>query len=274
MKLSKLLLFGLLGLALVSCNKSEPLSDSGREMSFRLDGLDLQVATKATAVTSVSSVYWQCLSGSTNVYAPASYSVSGSTVNTGKFWPAGGATYNYRVANVAFSNAGVITASNATDIVAGTASGVTNNSCSVVLDHIFARTGELTMNTQTGYTISNVSWRIKSRGSASGTAGNYTIGTGWGATATTALADQAFTSSSDLYLIPGDYTVTVTYTLTKGGYVETFTRAADVTLHQGKINSITGTANTGNAEEIQFTVSVTPWGNVGLTPSFYDPDMG
>ncbi len=279
MKLSKLLLFGLLGLALVSCNKGEPLSDSGREMSFRLDGLDLQVATKATVDTvttaNLGGVYWQCLSGSTNVYAPASYAVSGSTVNTGKFWPAGGAIYNYRVANVAFSNAGVITASNTTDIVVGTASGVTNNSCSVVLDHIFARTGKLTMNTQPGYTISDVSWKIKSRGSASGIAGNYTIGSGWSSSGVTALAEEdvvpPFSSDSDLYLIPGDYTVTVTYTLTKGGYVETFTRAADVTLQQGKINSITGTANAGNAEEIQFTVSVTPWGSEELKPTFYNP---
>ena len=249
-------------LIFISCDKGEiKTAVEGSEISFRVDGdaIKVDVMTKASEVTGVSSVYWEAKQSGSVKHAVASYAVSGGAVNTGKYWPLG-ATYDYMVSNVAFTTStGAISATNATDIVVGTASGVSSNSCTVTLNHIFARTAALTLNTQSGYTLSNVSRKIKSSGSASGTAGTYTIGTGWGATATTALSEQAITSSSDLYLIPGKYTVTVSYTLTKGDYVQSFTKSSDVTLQAGKKNSITGTAVGGNATAIQFNVSVAAW---------------
>lgn len=258
----------------VACQKeasSVQQPADGREIVFNLagDGIDFDVRTRATEVTSVSDVYWEAKSSSGVVYPVSSYAVSSGKVSTGKYWPSEGASYDYKVSNVAFTTStGAIAATNATDIVAGTATSVTGNSCSVTLDHIFARTATLTMNTQSGYTISDVSWKIKSKGADSGTAGTYTIGTGWGSTATTALSEQAITSSSDLYLIPATYTLTVTYTLTMGDYSQTFTKSADVTLVQGKKNSITGTATGGSASEILFDVSVAAWGTNTITPTF------
>ena len=122
-----------------------------------------------------------------------------------------------------------------------------------------------------GYYIMNavlLLFLVSKFGLPDGTAGSYTFGSGWGATATTALARQAFTSSSDLYLIPGTYRVYVSYTLTKGGYSEDFNKSAVVTLQQGKINNITGAASGGDASEIQFSVSITAWSSVTLTPTF------
>lgn len=262
--------FALLAAVVLSSSCDEgtvKTSFEGQQIAFMLEGegIDLNVSTKATAVTTVSTVYWEAKQSGTVKHAVASYSVSSGTVNTGKYWTLG-ASYDYMVANVAFTTStGAISATNATDIVVGTASGVTGNSCSVTLNHIFARTGTLTLNPQSGYEISDISWKIKAKGSASGTAGTYTIGTGWAATATTSLSEQAFTGSSDLYLIPGSYTITVSYKLKKGGYEESFTKSADVTLVAGKKNNITGTATGGSASEIAFSVTVTPWGDNDIT---------
>jgi len=250
----------------------------GQEIVFNLngDGIDFNVQTKTSVVSSVSSVFWQINNGSTPVAAVGSNptSVSSNKVSTGYYWPSSSATYTFYVSNVTFnSSSKAITATNATDIVCGSATETSLTSAgtnvSVTLDHIFARTGSLTLNAPSGYSVSVSKWEIKSSGSATGTAGTYTIGGSWGSTATTELARQEFTGSSDLYLIPGTYTVWVTYTISKSpGYSETLTKSSTVTLQQGKVNSISATAPNGSATEIKFNVSVTAWGSVTLNPTF------
>lgn len=260
------------GLMLCSCSKEAEPSAKGngapQEISFRLggEGLDFGVSTKASEVTSLSSVFWEAANSSKVVHSVKSYNVSSGVVSTGLYWPSAGETFSYKVANFAFTTStGAFAATNTTDYVAGTATGVTSNSCTVALDHIFARTAALSLNPQSGYTITGTPvWKIESSGAGTGTAGTYTVGSGWGSTATTKLASTTFTSSSDLYLIPGAYKVTVTYTLTKGDYSEEFTKSGTVTLVQGKKNSITATAKGGDASEISFNVTLTPWGTQSL----------
>lgn len=262
----------------VACQKescTDRQSEEGREIVFNLcgEGIDFDVQTRATEVTSVSTVYWEALNNSsgTVVHEVSSYSVSSGKVSTGKYWPYESVSYLYRVANVPFTTStGEISATNDTDIVIGDYSNVSYDaysSCNITLGHIFARTGTLTLNAKDDYIISDVSWTIKSYGRDSGTAGTYTFGKGWGSSATTSLTEQAITSSSDLYLIPGSYTLTATYTLTKGLYTHTFTKSAEVSLTMGCVNSITGTVS-GNASEISFSVSVKAWESKTLTPTF------
>ncbi len=260
--------------ALSSCNVQEPSALSDSEICFCLGGLDMQVTTKATVDTvttaNLGGVYWMAREAGSVRYGPQYRSLDGAVVYTGEYWPVGGAMYDYCVSNVSFSPAGVITATNDTDIVAGAVSGVTSNYCTVVLDHIFARTGALTVNAQGDYTISDVSWYIRSRGAVSGTAGSYVIGSGWSSSGVTALAQRSFDSSSDLYLIPGEYTVGITYTATVGHYTENLVREADVTLQQGMVSSITALVG-GDAREVTFRVSVTPWGETTYhSESFVD----
>ena len=71
-----------------------------------------------------------------------------------------------------------------------------------------------------------------------------------------------------MYLVPGSYTLTVSYTLTKGDWTQNFTKSASVTLVGGKINNISGTASGGNASEISLSVSLTPWGSNNITADF------
>lgn len=267
--------------AAVSCGKDgvlqDPMDIMGQEIVLGVaDASSLQVQTKATALTALpSTLYWEGTSGTqgseTAKWGSSQASVTSGKISTGRYQSATAAAYNYYVASSAITFApggSTISASNTSDVIAGcTTAATTSTAPSVVLDHVFARTGTLTANAPSGYTVSGVSWKIQSRsGGTGGTAGTYNIATrGW--SGVTALAQQALTSSSDLYCTPGVYTVTVTYTLSKGDYSKTSTRSGDVTLVAGKVNSITCTCpvdGTG-AEQIVLGVSLTPWGTNGIT---------
>ena len=262
-----------------SCQKDELKSVSSAKEQIVLslaDGsIDMSVATKATEISAMpSSINLARTTGTwkseTSANASSSFNVSSNKIATGWYQTATATAYNYYVSNAAITFAAggsTIVADNATDVIAGCTQGASNSSTpSVTLDHVFARTATLTCNTQSGYEISNVSWKIKSE-SGTGTKGTYNIATKvW--SSVTALSEQAFTSSSDLYLIPGSYTVSVTYTLKKGAYSQTFTKSGTVTLVAGKKNSISCTATGGSATEIQLGVTLTSWGTEEKTLTF------
>ena len=272
---------------LIGCSKVndvvvEPSSDDN-EVVLWVDDFNVSVDTKVTAVTSVpSSLYWCSTTGTlgdTSEKAAwvekttTSVSVTSNKINTGHYQTASPTSYNYYVSSAAITapasgTAGSITISvpdNTKDIVCGKTGGNNTTAPSVALGHIFARTGTLTMNTQSGYTISGVSWKI----SGGGTKGTYNITSGaWNVDSSSKLTNTALTSSSDLYLAPGSYTISCTYTLAKGEYSKQFTKSATVTLEAGKINNITGTASGGNASEIVLSVTVTDWVSKTLEPTF------
>lgn len=254
-----------------SCNKegSEPFS-SPREIVLSVDGglLDIDVQTKATALSAVpSSLYWSATTGSAGSETskwdcgPNASSVSGGKIATGKYQTSSATTYNYYVSNqkIAFAAAGsTIAADNGVDVIAGKASS-SNVSPSVAMDHVFARTGSVSCSASNGYSLSNLSYKIKSKGNNTGTKGTYNIQKGtW--SAATALAEQTFDSGSDLYLIPGQYTITVSGTESIGDYSKSFSASADIELLAGKINNISATRNSSGAQGISISVSLNPWG--------------
>lgn len=280
--MNKLILFAaapllFMGLA-ASCTKSaEADAQSTDEIVLGVgDGtMALDVQTKATTeITSLpSSLYISMTTGTLgssekSKLASASKNVSSNRIATGLYQTATPTTYNYYVSNKAISYAesgSSIVATNDTDVIAGK---VSSNSTApaVTLEHVFARTGNLTLNTQTGYTLSGVSWSIAST-TNTGTKGTYNIATGsW--TATDALAATSLTSGSDMYLVPGNYTIKVTYTLTMDDWRSTFTKSATVNLVAGKINNIRGTASGGSASAITLSVTLTPWGSNDITATF------
>lgn len=237
------------------------------------DTIDMDVQTKATAITAIpSTLYFSVTtvtsgSSETQKKASASVSLSDGKIATGLYQTVSPTTYKYYVSNlpINFAASGsTVSASNTTDVIAGTATS-SSTSPSVTLDHIFARTGTLTLKTQSGYDLSNVSWKIASV--TGGTSGTYNIAKqAW--SSLTALASTSIADSSDMYLVPGSYTLTVSYTLTKGDWTQSFTKKASVTLVGGKINNISGTASGGNASEISLTVSLTPWESNNITADF------
>ena len=271
-----------------SCNKIPGTDVPGPEKEIILQveasEVDINTVTRATEISSIpGSLYWLASSGTwkseTLKYPNATASVALGKINTGKYQTLSPTAYNYYLSNASMTFAAggsTIYASGDTDVIAGcTGAATASTAPSVTLDHVFARTGTFTCITQTtpiSYELSDVSWKIQSKaGGTGGTAGTYNIalgkgqGTGTGWSDVTALAQTAVTNTSDMYLVPGMYTVTVTYTLTKGDYVETFTKSGDVTLVAGKVNNITCTAIGGNAQEIVIGVSLSPWGSNPVT---------
>lgn len=265
----------ILGFA-ASCAKSvEPENQNPKEIVLCVGGdtIDMQVQTKTTAITTVpSSLYYSMTTGTlgseeTSKKGSTSGNVGSGKIATGVYQTISPTFYNYYVSNAAitFSASGsTISAANTTDVIAGKVSSDKTNP-TVTLDHIFARTGTLTLNSQSGYALNNVSWSIES--SSAGTGGIYNIANGrW--SSVTKLSSTAITKDSDMYLVPGDYTLSVTYTLSKGDWNQTFNKKATVTLVAGKVNNITGTASGGNASEISITVTLTEWGTNNITATF------
>lgn len=266
-----------------SCQKSQEIfSGEGKEIILGVEDAAIRAEvdyTKADPVVSLpSTLYWGATTGGnaagsaaeTTKWSAASFSVSSSQIATGKYQTASPTAYNHYVSNVAFTVGAdtQVSASNATDVIVGRLAQSSSTTPSVTLNHIFARTGTLTMNTQSGYTISDVSWTIAANGGYSGTAGTYSLRQGAWTGVTTGLSSTAVTSSSDLFLIPGSYTISCSYRLTKGDWTNTFTKSASVSLVGGKINNISGTASGGSASEIVLSLSLTAWSSQDHTLSF------
>lgn len=265
----KVVLLGMTVFAL-SCQKAS-MPYGGGEIVLNIESDDdFSVETKATAVTSIpSTLYWGATTGTsteTAKWATASASTSSSNIYTGKYQTATPTAYNYYLANQSFTVGGDMTvANNNIDVIAGRLAQSTSATPSVTLNHIFARTGTLTCNTQSGYTISSISWTITSYGSVTGTAGTYNMKSQSWTSRSASLSETAITSSSDFYLLPGEYTFKVSYTLTKGDYSQSFTKSGRATIVAGKVNNISCTAIGGSASEIQIGVSLTAWGTQSVS---------
>jgi len=146
-----------------------------------------------------------------------------------------------------------------TDVICGYTAGTNSATPSVTLNHIFARTGSITTTTSAG-SISISSYTIVRNSTSEGSAGTYNLRTGAWSSVSGVSSDTAITGSSDMYLIPGNYTIKATGTYTRGDYTVTTTKSGTVTLVGGKINNITLTWPTAGTE-IVITVSLTGWSN-------------
>lgn len=275
-----------------SCKKEDRTVPSGSEIAaadgeirFVSDGLDMNVSTRTTAIDAVSgltSVNVHCFTGTggsseTNVWTVTGLSAASGTISTGKYWPASNPSYRFVASNAAITPAtagATISPANCdTDwVVAKNLSPTFGSSNALAFSHILARVGTVTLNTQSGYELSSVSATLKSACHS----GVYKLATDtWtskagasdNACASFSGSTSAQASSNDIYVVPGTYTLSITYTLTKGAWTGTFTKSGSVTLVAGKINAITATAIGGAANEITFTVTITPWGSTTLNPT-------
>ena len=277
---------------LASCSKNEealspaPAGEAAADqITFMAagEGFSSSVQTKAaSAVTSLSSFNVNCITGTAGSAESSVFNVafSGTTTYTGgKFWPSTNPSYKFYASNVAMTPAAggpTIAAANTTDIVcAALLSPTYKASNTLTFNHIFARLGTCKIAAPDGYTVSGLS--VKVTPNVSGTynlfAGNgKTDGTGWSAktpgSETVIASALNSTANNDIYLVPGSYTLTASYTLSMGDYSESFTKSSTVALVAGKVNNISATLPAGSASGIQFTVSVTPWSDNNITATF------
>ena len=261
-----------LAIILAPCCQKNDARDNGsaKEIVLAVSDAPVEIFTGTKAITPVSSLpaslYWGATTGSgseSTKWASASGTVSAGKISTGKYQTATPTTYNYYLSNVSMSIGANTTVSatggtSGTDVICGRASS-SSATPSVTMDHVFARTGSITTTCANG-SLTGLSYTIKAKGDNTGTSGTYNLRTGAWSSTSGITSDTAITGASDLYLIPGDYTIKATGTYTRGGYVATKTMTGTVTLTGGKINNIALTWPDGGTE-IVITVTLTPWGS-------------
>ena len=292
---------------MASCNKNEPVSGATGYVETPADetgfspillgaegaGLSASVETKATAVTSLSSFYASATTGSagseSSVWNSVTFTKDGATddYKGDKWWPNSNPSYHFYASNaeITFAAEGsTVAATSDTDVIcAYMASPSYKTKNTLTFEHVFARLGDVEVSAADGYTISGVSITVtpKTGGTFNmRTGAGKTDGTGWSSltdgTATAIANATPGTKSNDIYLVPGTYTLTASWTATRGLYTETIeNKTVDVALTGGKVNKITTTLG-GNAEEVVFGVSINPWGAATTDVEFptYDPANG
>lgn len=218
-----------------------------------LEGPETRAISEVTTIAG-GNVVWGAIVGTSpaTLWSPVQKAAdSNGKVSTGHYVStSGGTTNTYYVCNApnalnlslttggAILSVGNTSPTYGTDIVVGKAVSSSHN-VPIQLDHIYARTGTLTLNAPAGVTVSSVSWRIASHGSDTGYAGTYDIDNGtW--TSSGALSSRTFTGTSNLYLIPGLYDVTVRYTarFLDGSTQYGIEKTGTVNLVRGKVNNI------------------------------------
>ena len=250
---------------------------------FLADEPSFEAVTRATEVTGSNLSSFQVLAtvGTTGSesqqWAGTSFSKSGSTFSGGKYWllsnPSGG--YHFYASNSALTFAAggsTVSADSGTDIVCAYLPSPTfQQSNTLTFHHIFARIGQVSVAAAGGYAITDVMVKFTPY-----TKGKYNLrtgdgkndGTGWSELASPAeytVYSKSGTGnqSNDIYLVPGSYRMTATWTAEKGDYRQTYSAIQSkdpVSFAGGKINAV-GIQLGGNAKDIVFSVSVTPWGN-------------
>ena len=254
----------------MGCQRESVRDDVPDEIVIGFDeGIYTSVDTKAiTKVDALpSNLYWAATSGSgtseAQKFANTYSSVSSSKINTGKYQTATASTYNYYVSNSSLTvgantSVSATGGTSGTDVICGRVSS-SSATPSVTLGHIFSRTGTLTLNVPSGYSASSVTWSIIKSGTNTGTAGTYNLRTGAWSSTSGLTSYTTFTSSSDMYLIPGEYTVKVAFTLMRGAFSKAYTQTGSITMTAGNVCNITATTSTAEAVQVSFTTSVTAW---------------
>ena len=272
--------------ALASCTRESatpaPAGENGIvPIVFQAEGLDARVDTKTTPVTALNTFKVLCTKGTSGNETSVWYvDVTKSSNNylTNQFWPNTDQTYHFYASNADMGyqqSGGYIKPANMdTDVVAAYKGSptykATNN---LSFEHIFARVGTVRINAPTGYQVTNLNVSITPK-VADGNVTIYTMATrtwsgGANGSATSISNTANMDISNDLWLLPGTYELTATYTMSRGEWVQSgITKAANVTLQMGKINNITATLPAGDASEIVFTVSVTEWAPQSVTATF------
>jgi len=284
---------------LVSCSKGEaPLEvvEPGHpEDEIVFQAGDFTLETKAGTIGSTGAVidYSQmpsinvsCTVGSTGsetaVWTNAPFAFADGYYSGNKYWPINAqyTGYHFYASNGSLSfNAGGarVSASTSTDVVAAyLPDPVYKLPNELVFEHVFARIGDVTVSAESGYTISNVNITVtpKISGTYDIRAGlNHTDATGWSGTTSGSavkLADAVGVNANDVYLVPGEYTLTAKWKAKlvsnpEMGWLDYTANGKTTTLDfvKGKVNKFTAVLG----GEMVFGVSLAAWGSVSSSVS-------
>lgn len=276
----------------VSCKHDPIPAEETDEIVFTAsDAMSAEVTTKAASpVNSLQSTgfYASATTGSDSesvLWNNAPFVYDSGQYTGGKYWPLTNNGIHFYASNkaITFNESGCSVegiSAKTNDVVCAYLSNPTwKVRNELTFEHVFSRVGTVTAYGPTGYTVTSFSIRFTPY-----IEGNYNIKTGQWSNLTTDSSSATKTiataisseNSNDLWIIPGTYTLTASYTLSKGSgagsYTESITKTAEVTLEAGKINNIQTTLPSGNATDIAFDVTVTPWSNNSITAEFTTPE--
>lgn len=283
--MKKYFYIGLSALSLLVLSCTEKIQETGR-IAFTVSeaAVAADVATKAEVdINTLGSFNVGCSTGEPGeVESPVWMSVftgSGGTYTSDKYWPVSDPDYHFTASNAALVHSSTgynVSASASTDVVvAYTPYPVFKYSNRLSFYHVFARLGDVTVNARDGYTLEGVSIMLTPlvSGTYNVPDGNgKTDRTGWSntveGTPVSVSTASAGTRSNDLYLVPGTYELTASWKAVKGVSVQEYRdKKRTVSLKAGVINRLTTTLG-GNAEEVEFTVSVAPWSDNDINTEF------
>ncbi len=258
----------ILGAALVglaACNKQESASVSADfdEIAFvtrtaETRGTGVAEATTAN-LTQFNVIATSGAATQTKVWDDGVFTGSqGGNYTGGKYWPAESVSWNFFASNAQMSFAAsgtTIAVSNCdSDIVAEYLEGATYKAANALtFEHILCQLGTVQMKAPEGYTVTDLKVSL-----------------------------QPMSADNDLWLLPGQYQLTASYTIAKGDWSNSYEKHASVVLVQGQNNNLIlpdadgdGNNNDPNipdpkddVTDIIFTVEVTPWGNNDVPATF------
>jgi len=243
--------------------------EPGSEICFDTGVLEVDVQTKVTAVTmdNIESFNVIATTGSGgsetlswSVTATKDESVSsGTRYKTGRYWPQTNPSYHFYASNANItmeSGAPIVAVDGGTDVVVARTRTPSYPSPTnpLAFSHIYSRVGNVSISSTKGYDVSGVSVSLEN----AVTGGKYNIySSAWTDTATSTISVQI--GENDVYIAPGQCSVSVTYTLTKGDYSNEFTQTGSVTFPVNKICNLAINLTSDPAVPISFNVSMSDW---------------
>jgi len=269
-------------MALVSCKKDFDTcktpqavnAEEPKEIVFTAEGPGLDISTKAVSeINGMTGFYVMATKGTSGAESLVWSQLvngsgqQGSVYTTGKYWPSTNLQYHFYacISEPAFSATGAtVTVNGKVDVVcAYLETPDYNEQNALVFDHIMGRIGTFTLNASTAdYTLSGISASVTNAVKQ----GTYNIRTGAWSGQSAAENVALSIGQNDFLLVPGNaYSLSVTFTMTKGDYVATFTKTATFSLEPGKITNITANVVDDPAVLVQFTYSTRPWTSKDLT---------
>lgn len=301
-----LYVLGLALLAAMACNKQEnatPVTYDDGLITFTT-GSPRTRATGVTEVTTASLTQFNVIATSgtttqTQVWNDGVFTgTPGGNYTGGKYWPSSSVSWNFYASNAAMtfaaSGATIAVADSNNDIVADYIEGATyKTSNALTFEHILCQLGTVTMKGPDGFTVTDLKVSLQpiysgtynmrtdawTRGTAS--AAVYVFGTAATGVDLPAATNTATSVDNDLWLVPGQYQLTATYTISKGDWSNSYEKHATVTLLQGVNNnlSLPDLDNNGvpdpnipdpssDVSDIIFTVTVTPWSDQDIPANF------
>ena len=290
-------------LAFAACDKQLPVNEVSGDLTEIAFSLKAETRAPSEVTTSnLNSINVTATKGSgeTQVFSNVAFTKANGW-KAGKYWPSTDENYHFYASNASmtYSSSGTtITANTADnlDIVADyVASPTWKQTMSLQMDHVFAQVGTVKLLLPEGCWVENLkvwvtpvtsgtlnlktgAWSNKTNGSVV-----YLVGTSSTGVSISTEGGSYTSADNNLWLVPGTYSLSVSYTIHKGDYQVTFSgssakTAAGLVFAAGFNNNIIPTKLNGveipnipepdGAQEITFSVTVTPWDNQDVQASF------